>query len=516
MSVVVASEIDVERLKTDPAYFALIIWDKELQEKQIEFAKACIEEDHVVACFSRQSGKSFLLSVMCIFFMLFGPPGQIKIGVYAPRFETAIDIMFNNTVDLLRDRWDLFKNEVRKIKMGKITFRNGNELRAFTANKNANVRGYSPSIILIDESQDITDKMYYQQILPSGSATKGLTAGQREGFETKIWEAGTPGGRNHFHDHLVPLNMLHRTNSYFSDLENRVVTQTCDESWLLTPKYLEKMRRSMTSEEFNQEYNITFNLDTGFVFPWDDIVTATAGNSERHFTYYANRRYYAGVDLGRNKDHSVLTIFEYFNGEYSMVEHKQWDLGLRWKDIFGEMLPMIAGWKPTLLLWDHGQVGDMAGEIFFSKLKNCEPFDFSNDSKRDLVVNAQKLFADEKINMWDIDSLRKEFDQLEEGRTQGGKPTYMAPDRRDGKGKMHDDQVFSVLMAFMAGRFDMGEQDGMESMVDKEVTELQQYLQELIPKSDDRKESSRSSKKKAERKNKELKSIFSDKSFWDR
>ena len=347
---------------------------------------------------------------------------------------------------------------------------------------------------------------------------KGLTAGQRDGFETKIWEAGTPGGRNHFHDHLVPLNMLHRTDSYFSDLENRVVTQTCDESWLLTPKYLEKMRRSMTSEEFNQEYNITFNLDTGFVFPWDDIVTATAGNTERHFTRYANRKYFGGVDLGRNKDHTVLTMFEYFNGEYTMVEHHRWELGLRWPEIFGEMLPRIMAFPPTLLLWDHGQVGDLAGEVFFQHIKNCEPFDFSNNSKRDLVVNAQRLFADEKVDMWDIDSLRKEFDQLEEGRTPSGLPTYTAPERRDGKGRMHDDQVFSVLLGFMAGRLHMGEQDGMESMVDKEVTELQQYLEKLMPKSDDRKESRRSNSKKVEPKRKKegLGSIFTDKKFWDR
>lgn len=510
--------IDINRLQSDPTYFALVIWNKELQPKQVEFATACIEEDHVVACFSRQTGKSFLLSVMCIFYLLWGPPGQIKIGVYAPRFETAIDIMFNNTKELIYKRWDLFENEVAHIKMGRITMRNGNELRAFTANKNANVRGYSPSIILIDESQDITDKMYFQQILPSGSAMKGLTADIKEGFKTKIWEAGTPGGRNHFHDSLVPLNLLHRIDSYDSDLGNRVVTQTCEESWLLGPDYIEKMRRRMMPEEFAQEYMITFNLDTGFVFPWDHILLATAGNTERNFIRQATRRYYGGVDLGRNKDHTVLSIFEYFDGQYDMVCHKQWDLGLTWMQIFEEMLPMIKAWEPTLLLWDVGQVGDMAGEIFFSQLKNCEPFTFGNESKRDLVVNGQKLFANEKINMWDIDSLRKEFDQLEEGRTQTGKPTYMAPDRRDGKGKMHDDQVFAVLLALMAGRFHMGEQDGMESMVDNEVSELQKFMDKQIPKGDDRKES-RTSERVGERRGKkknQLRSIFNDKRFWDR
>ena len=133
--------------------------------------------------------------------------------------------------------------------------KNGAEFHALSASEQAHIRGHSPTIIQIDESQDISDKKYYEDILPSGSATGA-----------KIQEIGTTTGRNHFYRNtLQSSNKEHKVH---------VVYQSYRECPFTNPKYIARMKRRMPKARFQREFENVFDVDYGMAFPFDPLQAA--------------------------------------------------------------------------------------------------------------------------------------------------------------------------------------------------------------------------------------------------
>ena len=194
-----------QKCKDDIEFFFASVLGITLCGKQIDFAHSMMDNSHTVAVFARQSGKSTTISGCIVHALIFDR--KVKVGIYAPTKETAIYVMFQYVVDIFEGHSALMNLVVHDgiRRSGFIKMKNGNSLRAFTASKDSkSVRGYDPTIIVIDESQDITDDMYNDDILPSGAALKGgMVNGvfdPNKATKTKVWEAGTCKGRSHFYE----------------------------------------------------------------------------------------------------------------------------------------------------------------------------------------------------------------------------------------------------------------------------------------------------------------------------
>jgi len=443
----------LHRLKTDINFFSVKVHKIDLARnpKQLLFAQSCLKFTHTVACFSRQTGKSTALAICATHALAFGD--HVSIGIYAPTKDQSIGVMFNSIVEMIRDSPILYSMVSHPIlKGGAINMKNGNTLRAFTANKDTkSVRGFSPTHIIIDESQDVVDDIYFGSILPSGAAIKGLRVGSDDiGVKTKYWEAGTPAGRNHFMKYVQKSMPAGEAPDGTRIVK---VVQPWYESTTVDRDLVEDARANYPRLQFEAEYECKFNFDTGFAFDWKQVDDATVGHNQRSFYREQDGIYVGGVDLGRNRDHTVLTIFEWNPPVWKMVGHKQWDTGLLWEEIFSEMTEMFDFWRPQYTIVDKGGIGDIAYEAYFDRLPwSCLPWIFTVDSKLKLIHNAQRLLEHDDLWLWDEIGLVQQLKDMPEERNGAGKPIYNKIDK-----KHHDDRVWSMVMALMAGKLYIGE-----------------------------------------------------------
>jgi hypothetical protein len=116
----------------------------------------------------------------------------------------------------------------------------------------ANVRGFTASMVVIDEAARVTDKMYYKGVRPMLSQSNG-----------DLWMLSTPNGKQGF---------FYET------------WQSADPQWLkvsvqatdcprISPEFLEEQRSVMSSDDFRQEHMCEF-IGTGDALFDPDLVAA--------------------------------------------------------------------------------------------------------------------------------------------------------------------------------------------------------------------------------------------------
>jgi len=442
-----------KRLETDFDYFTRVMFEIPMQPMQGIFGQSCMDHFHTVGNFCRQTGKSVALAAIDCKWLWLGDHGKpALIGAYAPTFEQSHEIMYQQVITFMESQPLLaddiiYKNSSRGI----IRMSNGNELKVSTAAPDSHIRGRRITIAQLDESQDIIDRKYNADIIAAGAASTRIIGGKVvEDLELKIVEAGTPGGRNHYYEANLRAKVL---NSY-ADLQAilgsediALVMQPWQKSTVIKKKTVDRARRRMSKNLFEQEYECKFNLDTGFAFEFEDIEACTKGNSNREFTRIHDGQYVAGIDLGRNRDHSVLVVLQWRNPYFRMVEMNMWDLNLRWQYILDDMIEKLKVWSPDVTFIDIGNVGDMAFDRDFVDLPftTCEGFTYATKSKVELFHNIQRFMQRQRLILWDDDNMIEQLRKMPEDRTKGSLPRFDKPD------DCGDDIVQALAMAVMAG-----------------------------------------------------------------
>jgi hypothetical protein len=146
---------------------------------------------------ARQAGKTHVIAlfqaIASIFpeFVIPNYEGKGNAYVFAPKKEQA-EISFERFSNFVHfNDYNVYSDTIVTDKYDRITFRNGFEVRAITASRNAEIEGLTTHIIILDESQAISPYKVRESILPMGSGIQG---------GAKIIQAGVPGILgSHFH-----------------------------------------------------------------------------------------------------------------------------------------------------------------------------------------------------------------------------------------------------------------------------------------------------------------------------
>jgi len=146
---------------------------------------------------SRQAGKTHTIAMfqaIVAIFPEFVIPNYSNAGnayVFAPKKEQA-EISFERFSGFVHfNDYNIYTDTIVTDKYDRISFRNGFEVRAITASRNAEIEGLTTHIIILDESQAISPYKVRESVLPMGSGIKG---------GAKIIQAGVPGILgSHFH-----------------------------------------------------------------------------------------------------------------------------------------------------------------------------------------------------------------------------------------------------------------------------------------------------------------------------
>ncbi len=422
----------IKKCSKDVGFFSKHMCGKDMSKKQIKLQVAASTKPHSAAIFSRQSGKSTALAIWCLWMCLFDnkkwktDDRKLHMHIYAP-IEDQAHIIFGKVKTFVRANpvIEAFIDEKEtKWKGGIVAFRNGHTIQARSASEQAHIRGHSPAIIVIDESQDITEKTYWQDILPSGAATGA-----------RIVEAGTPKGRNHFYRHTLPRSGV------------EVVYQKHEECPFMDLAYLEHMRRNMPKADFDQEFNCVFQTDIGMAFEYHMLTEKIIKEGLMQEDYIQDTEYYGGLDLGKHEDATVLSIFKviFRNGKASkfvQVAIFEW-LNRDWDEVIMEIGSIIERYHLTGRVFaDRLNVGDVVIDML--KPYGVMPIVPSQPVKQDAVNKLNILMENGKLELMEHEIQMGQMVNYERKKTPSGKYTFHHPDGE------HDDYVSANLMAGMA------------------------------------------------------------------
>lgn len=285
----------------------------------------------------------------------------------------------------------------------------GSQIQFFSGERPDNIRGNTFDYLIIDEMA-FTRKQLWDEVLSATVLVKGK----------KVIFISTPNGKNHFFSLCMRSleNPSYKT-FHFTSYDNP----------LIDSKEIDERRLNIPEHIFRQEYLAEF-IDGG---------TGIFKNvSQTVKSVSTGVKYYAGVDVGRSDDYTVLTIL---NESGQMVFCERWR-HMEWTQIVDKVATNINKWGATTLVEINNQ-GDVFFELLRKKVSRCEWFTTTAKTKPQIIEQLAVAFENKSLSILDIDWLIAELENF----------TYIYnPEMRAIKygapSGLHDDGVMSLSIAY--------------------------------------------------------------------
>lgn len=240
--------------------------------------------------------------------------------------------------------------EIRFINGSKILFRSGE--------REDNLRGNTLDYLVVDEAAFIKDTVW-NQVLKQTVMVKGK----------RVFFISTPKGKNFLYSlHMKGLEGDEKT--YLS------LNGTSYDTPYISKDELEEAKQNLPEAVYRQEILAEFIDDGGEVFRNLEDYCVLNRWSEPE----SGKKYYAGLDLGRTNDYTVLTIFDDTGKVVKIYRERQksWDVLVR------EILNEVKRYKAELQV-EVNNIGDVIYEQLKKQYNNTHPFLTTNSSKQNIV-----------------------------------------------------------------------------------------------------------------------------------
>ena len=250
--------------------------------KQRECINRITETDckYIIIDCGRQFGKSLLAQNLLLKWALETPNST---GFWVSPIYSQAKKVFDELVKALKPT-GLLQGTNRSEVWIKLT--NGSVIHFKSAEKPDNLRGNTLDFLVMDEAAFMRDETW-NEILRPATLVKGK----------KILFISTPKGKNYFYT-LYNRGMSDEFPDYLS------LKYTSYDTPFITEDEINEAKNTLPTDIFNQEIMAEFIEDGGEVFR----NYSTSQIIQRWIEPNPNERYFAGIDLGRQNDFTVLTI----------------------------------------------------------------------------------------------------------------------------------------------------------------------------------------------------------------
>lgn len=210
---------------------------------------------------------------------------------------------------------------------------------------------------------------------------------------------------------------------------------TNNETRILTDEEMDEEKRNNPQDIIDQEWYCKFIEGAGAFFRRIKECVALVDPKPNPL-----HRYRMGVDLAKYQDYTVITIFDLmtFNAVY-IERFNQIDWNLQKAKIEALYLKYF---KPQTTM-DSTGVGDpIFDDLYARGITNMISYKFTEQSRRDLLVNLQLQLEQGKIKIPDDETLKSELASVRyEMVGEKGRTAIRVPEG------LHDDTVFSLALA---------------------------------------------------------------------
>jgi hypothetical protein len=354
----------------------------------------------------RQFGKSLLAQNQAMYWGF--NYANCKIGWVSPIYRQAKKVF--SEMCLAFAGHDILKINASDLEL---KFPNGSMMKFFSAERYDNIRGETFDYLICDEFAFI-DEGAWTEVLRATVLVKGK----------KVLLISTPKGKNHFYN----LYNLDGVNNQYKSFK-----MTSYDNPIITPSEIDDARLTLPDHVFRQEYLAEF-IDGGYSL----FETALYSN-----VYETTPRYYAGVDLGRADDYTVISVFNQ-KGQQVFIDRWRHDT---WNSIVSKVINIINKYEAYAMV-EVNSIGDAIFEQIVNGANNksrINPFVTTSKSKQDAIEQLVVACQNKEVQFLQVDWLKKEmeiFGYEYNPKTKSVK--YSAPNG------FHDDGVMATAIAYEA------------------------------------------------------------------
>jgi hypothetical protein len=314
----------------------------------------------------------------------------------------------------------------------------GGRLIALPCSKDK-LRGYHPNYIFIDEASIVPSEIMMMLTKPNAS----------------LIMSGTPMGSDHVFRKAF-LDTKRYSVHHYASYQSPLVSQTQLDEW----------KEVMTQEEWQREVEGLWIESTHTFFPMNLIATCVdteLGNPDSPNTYIEDIEkakpeqltgpYYAGLDLGKQIDYSVLVIVQRLEtGEIRLVHKRQLPLGTNYPEVIGYVARAHQVFKFERLHVDKGGIGDaVVDELNRTNIYGVEGVFFTEIEKENMLNNLKllmekkllKIIGDDKTLIAQINEQQYEYMQPKTAQERIHLKFWHPQGR-------HDDQLMALALACRA------------------------------------------------------------------
>lgn len=363
---------------------------------------------YYVLAIGRQFGKSLLAENQALDWFFNIP--KCKIGWVSPIYKQCKKV-FDEIDNAFGNNQHVFKSKNKT----DLTFvgHNNSSINFYSAERYDNIRGETFDYLIMDEFA-FYDSEAWTEVLRATVLVRGK----------KVLFLSTPKGKNHFHR----IHSLGGSNPQYKSFN-----MTSYDNPIINPSEIDDARNTLPEHVFRQEYLAEF-VDGGsglFLNP----ITIVASNK--------TNRMFAGLDIGRADDYTVLSVF---NEVGEMVFIERWNHST-WSIIVEKVVNRINEFGCHTFVEVNG-VGDPIFEQVRSKVNDnnlIQPFVTTSKSKQDIIEQLVVANQNREVKFLECDWLLKELDLFTyEYNPKTKSVRYSAPSG------FHDDGVMATAIGFHA------------------------------------------------------------------
>ena len=376
---------------------------------QKKVVQSLVDNPYIILQMSRQTGKTFLVGIMCLGYMMMG---KTVILAY-PTLKQAEKIIFGDLRRYVRIMMKYYPHAMNPLvnNQSELKLANGGRALIFTTEESARSReGFSGDLLVIDEAHKASPDIM-KDLSP-------ILNRARIKDEDRVIILGIGGYRNSL------ITTLRKKKNFIS------VLYDC---WYILSSYpqfqkvIDSERETLSPEEFAQQYELK-DVAVGERYPFTDVVE----------TINANGRAlpYAGIDVGRKKDSTLVSVgMIYPDKSIQVIDHLEL-VGLPFKEQAAKIVPFLRSYnvpEPYTMI-ELNSIGQSLMEAMLEYSQGYNGMVITGESKQYLVEATASLCRMGKLGIAS-DDFRNEIYSLTYSIDENGKVTYA-----------HSDFLSSLLM----------------------------------------------------------------------
>ncbi len=435
------------KLTADPVFFAVLMCGDSWLIDAPDHQKLLRDQNpRQVAVCGRGWGKSLVFSRKNLW-LLFTKPKIESLIISSTQRQSMI--MFDYCISTINANpvlWEMVQRPGSTRTVIKLKPPLNGKLIALPCSPNK-LRGYHPDWIFLDEASIIPSNMITSEIMMMLTKTNvGLVM------------SGTPLAFDHIFRKAFLDTKRYSIHHYASDA-----------SPLVSKAQLLEWREMMTKEEWQREVQALWVEATQTFFPMDLVASCidpeldnpTSNNSyiEELETiktvHQLRRRYFAGLDLGKQVDYSVLVVVELRDKQTARLVHKrQFPLGTPYPEVIAYVVRAHQAFDFESVYVDKTGIGDAVVD----ELDNIGVGEvtgvFFTDKEKESMLNYLKLLMEKKqlrIRAEDKELMAQINEQQYEYIKPASAQERIHPRFNHPRGR-HDDQLYALALACYASK----------------------------------------------------------------